>query len=119
MRVIGKVNSGPNGLVLLGQKIERVVDFNEVSFHFLMAIKSFAAASNISEFGHLNINNSLLHFFETANDDYNGIEIDNLNKAFPQFTAEAIRSSLQFLLNEGHLYTTIDDKHMRSVNKGL
>ena len=119
IKVIGKVNNGPNGLVVICQKIEPIIDFNEISFHFLMAVKHFGAASNtfISESG--SINEKILHYFETTNDDFNGIEIDSLFKAFPQFSSDAIKASLNFLLNEGHLYTTIDDKHLRSVTKGL
>lgn len=84
-----------------------------------MTIKHFGSASNTGMTDSGSINEKILHYFETTLDDFNGIEVDSLFKAFPQFSADSIRASLNFLLNEGHLYTTIDDKHLRSVTKGL
>lgn len=110
---------GPNGLVMIAQKVERIEDFNEVTFHFLIVIRHFSAMSSSSSGVSDTINEIILHYFDTTADDYNGVEINSLFKIFPQFTADAIKSSLHFLLNEGHLYTTIDENHMRSVNKGI
>lgn len=84
-----------------------------------MATKHFGSSVNVNKAISDNINEILLHYFETTHDDFNGIEVDSLYKVFPQFSVDSIKSSLNFLLNEGHLYTTIDESHLRSVNKGL
>lgn len=113
--MVGKVNKGPNGVLLVVQNATVLDDYNELTFHLLSAIKSHGTFSKATN--DLDINGKLLNYLDFVADGPEGVIISSLFEKFTEFSSDQILKSVDFLINEGHIYSTIDDKHIRSINK--
>ena len=97
------------------QAISLLNDYNELTYHILTVIKSFGTSSHLTR--GLDINGKILNFLDNVNDGPEGIHISSLFDKFQEFSTDQVKKAIDFLINEGHLYTTIDEKHIRSINK--
>lgn len=155
VRVIGSVRSFQDSLHIVSHDIRPLVDFNEVTHHFLEAIHLHClhtkAPPNPQSTGwgsqgapvpapqhsgtavHMHDNNAhansgftkeqqqVLSFFnqnDNQDDDGTGLSLEYVSKALIQqgISDQAIRAAVEFLSNEGHLYSTIDDNHYKSTS---
>jgi len=57
----------------------------------------------------------VLKIFEADGSD-TGASIDSVASQFPNATKAAIREAVEFLSDEGHLYSTVDEDHYKSTN---
>jgi hypothetical protein len=112
---VGKINKGPNGTTLVAQAVNILNDFNELTYHILSVIK-LLGTTNQSTRG-FDINGKILNYLDNVKDGPEGIHISSLFEKFHELSSDQIKKAVDFLINEGHLYTTIDDKHIRSINK--
>jgi len=63
------------------------------------------------------IQSSILAVFEhQSNLSENGTSVQDVCKSLPQHTPEDIRRAIEFLSDEGHLYSTVDENHFKSTN---
>lgn len=125
--------------------INRVVDFNEITYHHLSVIHAKlslqkAAANEISpqtggrmqfgsnsfsgqgEFGQSidgsgmsRIQYQVLEIISSANST-EGMGMNQIRQRLRGTPEPDIRDAVEFLSNEGHIYSTIDDDHFRSTN---
>ena len=60
---------------------------------------------------------SLAQFYEAAGRRDEGVKIDVVVQQLNgRFTEAQVREAVEHLVNEGHLYSTIDDDHFKSTN---
>ena len=74
-----------------------------------------ARSSGAGAFGDVLRNNVMEILRSAPPDSKQGTAIAELVNTLPDFAEEDIRQAVAFLINEGHIYTTIDD-HVKCVN---
>jgi len=143
VRVVGNMKSFNNGQVrsVLAFSMAPVKDFNEISFHLLDVIyahldlkKSAANADNSmmqsqprynmggNDFGGgvhdagLTGPNKIVFNFISACTTEQGISIDDLKQKNRNMNEQQLRNCIEWLSNEGHIYSTVDDDHYRSTS---
>jgi len=73
---------------------------------------------NNEDDGMSSINKAVLQVFNNASSDEHGLDRRKaIEMLIPKgFDAQAIRKSIGFLVDEGHLYSTIDEDHLKSTD---
>lgn len=143
VRVVGNMKSFNNGQVrsVLAFSMVPVKDFDEISFHLLDVIysqlslkKSVSNNGNTSmmqsqqrynqsnDFGGgmndagLTGDNKIVFNFISACTSDQGISIDDLKQKNRNMSEQKLRGCIEWLSNEGHIYSTVDDDHYRSTS---
>ncbi|XP_071964590.1 replication protein A 32 kDa subunit-like [Antedon mediterranea] len=144
VRVTGTVRVFNNKRILSVFSILPVVDLNEISMHMLEVTKCHMLISKLATSvsnGHSSsmmvtpvkgggayngggVNNNGLtgvqgqvHQLINAHvGDQSGISISALCSQLKGVSKDAIKNALEFLSNEGHIYSTIDDDHFKSTD---
>lgn len=62
------------------------------------------------------VQNAVLQIFNQNAADQNGVAISFVCDRLPSIPAAEIRKNVEFLCNEGHLYSTIDEEHYRCTS---
>ncbi|XP_041932393.1 replication protein A 32 kDa subunit-like isoform X1 [Alosa sapidissima] len=137
VKIIGRLRSFENHRSVVGLHIRRLQDLNEITSHILEVTQAHMAYGNpplhktnntsISYIGteqHQSVKN-VEGFSPAQNEvfkliksypDPSGISLKILsNCVTPQYLFN-IKNCLQFLTNEGHIYTTVDDDHFKAVD---
>ncbi|XP_065667311.1 replication protein A 32 kDa subunit isoform X2 [Hydra vulgaris] len=143
VRVVGNMKSFNDGQMrsVMAFSLVPVKDFDEISFHFLDVIYanlSLKKAPNLSiannntdaplnRFGNdplgggfndagLTGHNKVVFNYISACTAEQGISIMELKQKTKNIGEVQLRNSLEWLSNEGHIYSTIDDDHFRSTS---
>jgi replication factor A2 len=145
VRVIGNLRVFQNGPSVVGFQLIPLTDFNELTFHMLEVIhthcvntktaqggspaKAPAAQSNDSNvisnsnFGNdggdgafSDIQKQVLQVFAQDHNNETGTSIQTVCERLSQFQRHDIQRAIEYLSDEGHLYSTIDEEHYKSTS---
>lgn len=144
VRVVGNVKSFNNGAVrsVMAFSMAPVTDSNEITFHILDVIyshlslqKSGSSANPMvmpsqqryadtgNDFGGggnndagLTGTNKVVFNYITACSSEEGISINELCQKNRNMSEQQLRNCIEWLSNEGHIYSTVDDDHYRSTS---
>ncbi|XP_047240260.1 replication protein A 32 kDa subunit-like isoform X3 [Girardinichthys multiradiatus] len=139
-KVIGSLHSYSQGQrSLLAMEIRCIKDLNEISSHMLEVVqahmklfgKVFDVNMNTTVVpepdwssgmdpqdvlpnGLSTVQGQVLHLIQMFSDHDKGISFHDLRTKLDYISMRDIRSSLAFLINEGHIFSTIDEHHFKS-----
>lgn len=141
VRVVGNMKSFNNGMVrsVMAFSMVPVKDFNEISYHILdvihanlslkkastgnpMIMQSQQRYTNTNDsFGGVNDagltgSNKVVFNYISACTTEQGISIDELKQKNRGMNEQQLRNCIEWLSNEGHIYSTVDDDHYRSTS---
>ncbi|RWS09128.1 replication protein A 32 kDa subunit-like protein [Dinothrombium tinctorium] len=140
VRVFGQVRSKEGRVYVAAFRVIPITDYNEITLHHLEVIydckilekaKLNIKASEASGFDQSKSNDIISTtsvsagfskadqlILETINKTPNpeGMSIQEICLAIRSLEVSIIKKRLEFLANEGHIYTTIDDDHYRSTD---
>ncbi|RWS20280.1 replication protein A 32 kDa subunit-like protein [Leptotrombidium deliense] len=137
VRVYGQVRSKEGRVYISAFKVITIKDINEIAIHNLEVIYHFKMLermkhnpipipSNAPEVDDremisgavsgLNKAHETLLNRITSVDTPEGISFEELVSCVHSMNERSIRETLEFLLREGHVYTTIDDDHYKATN---
>lgn len=143
VRITGKMKSLNDNRNLQTMNCRKITDFNEVAFHFLDAMyaSSRFTSEKGADVGVATGNAPAAYAMPTSGNNtetagslqdqlltiYNnpsgpasgdsGIELSEVVKLLGEkYTFDAVREAVEFLSNEGHVYSTISDEHHRSTS---
>ncbi|KAI8091146.1 uncharacterized protein B0P05DRAFT_529009 [Gilbertella persicaria] len=124
VHVNGRLNSFSNRTTVVAHAIRPITDYNEITFHFLDAIRAHLIFSKPSKSDPMSIDhptktediqsrvNSAIKSFEDSPD---GATVDQICfKLKGLHTESEVRNTLELLLQDGQCYTTVDDDHYKS-----
>ncbi|KAG1041908.1 hypothetical protein G6F46_011804 [Rhizopus delemar] len=125
VRVYGRLNYFNNRVSVAAFSIRPIVDFNEITYHFLDAINAHVIFSKPSKKNSLfvetsNRGNSIVadRIMDILKDQHHledGVTLDFIiEKLRTLYTEDEVRTAMQHIENEGQVYTTIDDSHYKS-----
>lgn len=140
-----KVHDGEKKTIV-AFSVNRLVDFNELTYHMLAVIHArlkmkqianadnsmmspgtgenmqFGNSSGQRDFGQ-NMDNSGMSKTQaqvlqiiSGTSSSEGMAMDDIRRKMQGVSESEIRKAVEFLSNEGHVYSTIDDDHFRSTN---
>ncbi|KAM7372804.1 hypothetical protein PAMP_007701 [Pampus punctatissimus] len=143
VKVIGSLRNFKGQRSLLAMDIRCINDLNEITSHMLEVVqahiqlfrKMFDVNMNttasslcgraltrgdkdsegILPRGLSTIQGQVLHVIRSFSLHDNGISFYDLNKQLDYLSMGDIRASLAFLINEGHVFSTIDEHHFKST----
>ncbi|XP_058475923.1 replication protein A 32 kDa subunit-like [Solea solea] len=130
VKVTGSLRNFNGQRSLLAMNIRCIKDLNEITSHMLeviqahmkLPVKEFDVNMNslVSQSGRFvqsmsTIQDQVIHVIRTFPDQTVGISFDDLRTEVNHIAVADIRSSLAFLLNEGHVFTTIDEYHYKTT----
>nr|XP_002740859.2 PREDICTED: replication protein A 32 kDa subunit-like [Saccoglossus kowalevskii] len=106
VRVIGQLRSFGGKRNISAFKVRPLTDLNELTMHLLEVVHS-----------HMYIEKAQTEetAIQSCHDD-TGISIDVIGQRLRGMSKDAIRNAVEFLSNEGHIYSTIDDDHFKSTD---
>jgi len=142
VRVVGNMKALSEGKLrnVMAFNITPVKDFDEITFHFLDvvyaklslekasqmsgtngAIETPGRNTNNDNYGGFNDagltgQNKLVFNYISACTDEQGIDIQALRNKCRGMAEQQLRNCIEWLSNEGHIYSTIDDDHYRSTS---
>lgn len=137
IRVYAHIRSFQNKISLSSLKIQPVEDMNELSVHILECLKfqmsinrkgkmekmesssggGFSSnqpgmSSNVTNMGIDKIQSQVFELIKGC-DEEEGLSFNDIKSNLRGLNTNQIKNSLEFLSNEGHIYTTIDDDHFK------
>lgn len=145
VRVVGNLREFNGGLHVVGFQLLPIKDFNEITFHALEVISvhlrntkgppggaapvaqqasgstgfsaapAAAAGGGRAASGGGDLQQQVLKIFEADSTD-TGASIDDVCRQFANTPKSEIRDAVEFLSDEGHLYSTVDEDHYKSTN---
>nr|XP_046273605.1 replication protein A 32 kDa subunit-like isoform X2 [Scatophagus argus] len=139
VKVTGSLHNFSGQRSLLAMCIRCIKDLNELTSHMLEVVqahmqlfgKAFDVNMNIatasgfgSGGGHLEgispnglstIQDQVLHVIRRFSGCDYGISLEDLKTQLAYLSMRDIRSSLVFLVNKGHIFSTIDERHFKST----
>ncbi|XP_028256047.1 replication protein A 32 kDa subunit-like [Parambassis ranga] len=128
VKVIGSLRNFKGQRLLLAMDIRRISDLNEISSHMLEVV--YAHMSFFGKVFDVNMNtparllparclstiqDQVLHVVKKFSYCGDGISFDGLKTELDYLSMKDIRTSLSFLINEGHVFSTIDKDHFKST----
>jgi len=140
IRVVGNMKAFNEGKVrsVMAFSMTPIKEFDEITFHFLDVIHanlSLKKGSNengnsIQMYGQQNndvysggVNdagltgqNKVVYNYIASSSAEQGISIQELKNKNRNMNEQQLRNCLEWLSNEGHIYSTIDDDHYRSTS---
>ncbi|XP_065062073.1 replication protein A 32 kDa subunit-like [Rhopilema esculentum] len=148
VRVYGHMKSLQDKKCLVAFKIAPVKDFNEITYHMLDVIHSFLYKTKVVDKGDVNMSGVFNTGTETAGldgkkvfsapnthgmsvierqildmvyvcRDEQGVSIDAMKQQLRGISNAQLKETLDFLSNEGHIYSTIDEEHFLSTSAGM
>ncbi|XP_068189827.1 replication protein A 32 kDa subunit-like [Antennarius striatus] len=126
VKVIGNLRNFSGQRSLLAMSVRCIVDLNEITSHMLEVVRAhmelFGKAfdvnmnTNVSSLSGLStIQHEVLHVIRKFSVGDVGISLPDLQKHLDYLKMRDIRASLVFLVNEGHVFSTNDEKHFKSA----
>ena len=129
VRVYTNVSIYQNTKSLIIRNIQAVTDFNEITYHHLLAMKQHVLnlkgnkLSKGNSFNmpgisdHESIKNTLHEYIRNKGANGNeGVWLNDMIKELNQFTKPQIESALKTLSDDGSLFCTIDDHHYKATS---
>ncbi|KAI4889806.1 hypothetical protein NFI96_029155, partial [Prochilodus magdalenae] len=136
IKAVGSLRSFQHHRSMVGFSVRRVEDLNEITSHMLEVVQ--AHLLNDDSFSRVSMNKATTSIMSmsrssdstsngfTANQSQvlnlikscssaKGISIRSLSTALKYLSPYDIRTCLNFLINEGHVFSTVDDEHFRST----
>ncbi|KAI8645892.1 hypothetical protein BD408DRAFT_411222 [Parasitella parasitica] len=130
VRVNGRLNSYNNRISVVAHSMRPVTDFNEINYHFLDAIQTHFLFVKPGSSAHFrrndamqidgsNDSNSISDLVSQAIKEYDnspeGASIEKIIQKFQGLHTESeIRDTIEFLMDDGQCYSTIDPDHLKS-----
>jgi len=125
VRVIGQLRSFNHTKNIVAYSIEPIIDFNEYTFHFLEVVhthlrhtKGAVPAAPAPAPG-ASLQDLVLKFFQSKGEASDaGCTVQEAAQALASNGVQEaqVRSIVQELSDEGHLYSTIDDDHFKATS---
>uniref|UniRef100_A0A8B9LHN5 Replication protein A C-terminal domain-containing protein n=1 Tax=Astyanax mexicanus TaxID=7994 RepID=A0A8B9LHN5_ASTMX len=135
IKVVGSLRSFQHQRSLVAFSIRRLEDLNEITSHMLEVVQAHllnnssscsAVKNKYMTKENLSNANDLTAYGFTANQNQvfnlikscslaEGISVQNLRTALKYMSLYDIRNSLQFLINEGHIFSTVDENHFKAT----
>uniref|UniRef100_A0A3Q2TLW3 Replication protein A 32 kDa subunit-like n=1 Tax=Fundulus heteroclitus TaxID=8078 RepID=A0A3Q2TLW3_FUNHE len=140
VKVIGSLRSCSGQRSLLAMTLRRVKDPNEISSHMLEVVQAHMqlfrkvfdvnmnatvvpqpeGSSGMHPRGFLpnglsTVQGQVLHVIKMFSVHDEGISFHDLGTKLDYINVRDIRSSLAFLINEGHIFSTIDEHHFKAA----
>ncbi|KAI8888455.1 replication protein A, subunit RPA32 [Backusella circina FSU 941] len=132
VRVYGRLNNFNDHLTVVAYAIKPITDYNEITYHFLDAIKTHLTLlktnSNLyvnngpkssvvpSTGGNRGINDDVSDAIKSFSYLEEGASIDQIVfKLKGMYSEGQIKQSIEYLSNEGHCYQTFDENHFKST----
>jgi len=144
VRVVGNMKALSEGKLrnVMAFNITPVVDFDEITYHFLdvvhakLAIEKIVGGSSTAPLGGVQTpgganadnfgggyndagltgQNKLVFNYISACTEEQGIHFQSLKNKCRGMQEKQLRNCIEWLSNEGHIYSTIDDDHYRSTS---
>ncbi|KAI8145652.1 hypothetical protein BJV82DRAFT_601752 [Fennellomyces sp. T-0311] len=133
VRVFGRLNSFGNKTSVIAFRIRPITEFNEINYHFIeatlahvtftskssdgMAIDhgSNGAGASESNLGN-KLHDKIMEVIRSFQHLDEGASIDQITFHLKgQASDSAIREAVEYLTNEGHCYSTINEDHYKST----
>ncbi|XP_077991494.1 replication protein A 32 kDa subunit-like [Glandiceps talaboti] len=146
VRVIGQLRTFGGKRNISAFKVRALTDLNELTMHLLEVVHSHmyiqkaqnATSTSMNGMGNgmpaqmnpanqggysgaqptmglSNVQRQVQQIIQSCNDEA-GVSIDVISQQLRGLSKDAIRNSIEFLSNEGHIYSTIDDDHYKSTD---
>ncbi|KAM4724999.1 replication protein A 32 kDa subunit-like [Anableps anableps] len=140
VKVIGSLRSYSGQRSLLAMNIRCIKDLNEITSHMLEVVQahmqlfgkvfdmnmnttvvpqpdwsSGTYPQGILPNGLSTVQGQVLHLIQAFSGHDEGISFHDLRRKLEYISMQNIRSSLAFLINEGHIFSTIDEHHFKSA----
>ncbi|KAL1917759.1 uncharacterized protein VTP21DRAFT_3593 [Calcarisporiella thermophila] len=146
VRVIGNLNRFGNKQHLGVYHMEPIRDFNEVTFHMLECIathlyftkgtpnttsalnnsiynpqSAFISGNAAGDMGGMSgytpVQSRIMQIVREEPDTNEGTNVNVIKQKLQgQFSREEVQNAIDWLINEGHLYSTVDDDHVKSTD---
>ncbi|KAJ2311511.1 Replication factor A protein 2 [Coemansia sp. RSA 2705] len=131
VRVYGELKFFNGSRSVNAHKIRAVTDSNEITYHGLEAVyvhlcktRQPQASSALpapglgpAAAGMTPVRAAVLDAIKSAPPGPEGAAVAGIQQALAaRFRADEVNSAVDWLINEGHLFTTIDDQHVQSTN---
>ncbi|KAL7826984.1 hypothetical protein AOLI_G00321930 [Acnodon oligacanthus] len=135
IKVVGSLRSFQNHRSMVAFSVRRVEDYNEITSHMMEVVQAHllndsgsctAMKNNAMTTMSLSRSNESTSYGFTANQSQvfnlikscplpEGISVQSLMTSLKYLTPYDIRTCLKFLINEGHIFSTVDDDHFKST----
>ncbi|XP_029370724.1 replication protein A 32 kDa subunit-like [Echeneis naucrates] len=140
MKVIGTLRNYSGQRSLLAMNIRCIQDLNEITSHMLEVVQahmqlfgkvfdvnmnttaslsgrcSSRCPAGVWTSERFTIHSQVLHAVRKSSNCRIGISFQDLRTQLINLSMRDIRSSLTFLINEGHVFSTIDEQHFKSMD---
>ncbi|KAJ8289247.1 hypothetical protein COCON_G00019060 [Conger conger] len=128
VKVSGNLRSFQSHRSVVAFSIRPVEDMNEVTSHMLEVVRAhmllgktqgtqggYSGANDMSSNGLSPAQNQVLSLIRSCPDPQ-GIHIQDLKQRLSGMSIALIKQAVEFLCNEGHVFSTIDEEHFRSTD---
>ncbi|XP_070556465.1 replication protein A 32 kDa subunit-like [Ptychodera flava] len=146
VRVIGQLRTFGGKRNISAFKVQPLTDLNELTMHMMEVLHSHmyvdkaqktaamgmngASHTNMQQMntgdqggysgaqpalGLSNVQRQVQQIIQACSDE-TGVSVDNISRQLRNLSKDAIRNAIEFLSNEGHIYSTIDDDHFKSTD---
>ncbi|XP_058260586.1 replication protein A 32 kDa subunit-A-like [Hemibagrus wyckioides] len=128
VKAVGSLRSFQHHRSMVAFNIRRLDDLNEITSHMLEVIQahldSDSSSCSMMKTSHAS-DPATVGFTASQRQVYTsikscrlaeGISMQRLRNSLKHLSAYDIRNCLQFLINEGHIFSTIDDYHYKCTN---
>jgi len=143
VRVIGHLRSFMNKRSIVAFRIQPLKDFNELTYHFLEVLyvhlvntkgplpsSTVSTVPNTHSYSHtpmvpsvasdqLKFHKDVFQVIKNYSVNERGTSIHQICAALRDHSEEEIRKAVEFLTNEGHLYSTINEDHFKTTSNIL
>ncbi|XP_062961628.1 replication protein A 32 kDa subunit isoform X2 [Cynocephalus volans] len=107
VKVAGHLRSFQNKKSLVAFKIMPLEDMNEFTTHILEVVNAHMMLNKS--------NNQVLNLIKVCPRP-EGLNFQDLKNQLQHMTVASIKQAVDFLSNEGHIYSTVDDDHFKSTD---
>ncbi|XP_011607457.2 replication protein A 32 kDa subunit-like [Takifugu rubripes] len=132
VKVTGCLRGGSDQKVLLALNVRCLQELNEITSHMMEVVQAHMqlfgkafdvnmnptagpGAGGVLPIGLSTIQGEVLHVIRTYAASGDGIGIHELKTQLGFLSSTDLRTSLAFLLNEGHIFSTVDQHHFKST----
>uniref|UniRef100_A0A8C5BC37 Replication protein A C-terminal domain-containing protein n=1 Tax=Gadus morhua TaxID=8049 RepID=A0A8C5BC37_GADMO len=112
VKVVGTLR-GSEVKSLTAYNIRCLEDLNEITSHMLEVVQAHMLPSERVSFSRLDTFLEVLHVVSKCC-GHEGISLDDIKTKLDYLSLPTIRRSLEFLMKEGNVFTTIDEQHFKS-----
>ncbi|XP_066274348.1 replication protein A 32 kDa subunit-like [Branchiostoma lanceolatum] len=144
IRATGHLRAFQGKKSLVAFKIAPVTDYNELTMHILEVVQAHMMLEKgsqstggtsagmggqkqntggrptgqqglVNDLGLNNVQNQVLTMIQSSQDE-SGVNVSVIEQRLRGISRDAVRNAVEFLSNEGHIYSTIDENHYKSTD---